>query len=610
MLGAPERLTQIIELTIIVAVGYPIAQRGLTELRMSRRLTINLLMTIATIGALIIGEWLEATTVIVMFAIGEALEGYSADRARGAIKSLMQLAPAEALVLHRDNNLPQKTFVEEVTLGATVLIPAGERIPLDGIILDGYSAINEAPITGESLPIDKHIGDKVFAGTVNGTGALQIEVTSLAQDSTLSRIIKLVQNAQAKKSTTERFIDRFAAWYTPLVVIFALAVAVLAPMIVGGAGSVWVYRALALLVVACPCALVISTPVTVVSAMVRAAQQGVLIKGGQYLEALGNIQAFAFDKTGTLTQGEPRVITVKSVNCNGNPNCADCQNMLTLASAVEQQSEHPLGHAIVSYAQHQGIAMMTAQGVQTLIGRGIRGRVQDTPITVGSHTFFDAEYPHTATLCSDVKTHEAQGETVMMVARENNVLGYISVADTVRPESAAMLKALPAGSHTIMLTGDNETVARSIADKLGMDDIRANLLPKDKLQSVQDLVEQYGQVAMVGDGINDAPALASATVGIAMGNTAQAMETADVVLMQNDLSRLPFAVQLSRHATQIIQANIVLSLLLKAVFVVLTVLGFTTLWMAVFADMGLSLLVTLNGMRLLRFGAHPTAEHI
>jgi Cd2+/Zn2+-exporting ATPase len=624
LLDAPELAIRALQLLIIAAVGLPIMKSGVQQFIFSRKVTINLLMSIAVIGALAINEWHEAATVIVLFAIAETLEGYSADRARGALASLLQLAPQRASVIrpcmdcaehlgkdgYEGGPCPwceaheQQVPVAEVAVGETLMVKPGERIPLDGRVIEGASAVDQAPITGESIPVHKSFGDDVFAGSVNGHAVLTIEVTQQAENSTLNRIIRLVEAAQAQKAPSERFVDRFAAWYTPAVVILAGLVVVIPTMIFGATFDTWLYRGLALLVVACPCALVISTPVTVVSAMVRAAHEGILIKGGTYLEALGKIRVFAFDKTGTLTRGEPQVIQIKSVDCDGDDLCADCDHMLTVASALERQSEHPLGQAIVREAVKRGLSErhLLTQSVMALAGQGIRGQVEDQPVTVGSHSLFDAAYPHADGICSDVDQQERHGQTVMMVAESDRVLGFISVADTLREGIYSILQSLPA--HKVMLTGDNQSVAQAIAQQAGIDSVRANLLPDDKASAIQQLVAEHGAVAMVGDGVNDAPALAAATVGIAMGGagTAQAMETADVVLMQDDLSKLPTAVNISRRAGRVIRQNIGISLLIKAVFVALTLLGLTTLWLAVFADMGMSLLVTFNGMRLLRGG--------
>lgn len=623
MLGISETAAHAIQGVIVVLVGFPIMRRGVQQLLLSRRVTINLLMTVATVGAILIGEWSEAATVITLFAIGEALEGYSADRARNALQSLLTLAPQEAQVIRpcmdcaghmgKDGYTggpcpwcePHEQFVpvEEVQIGETMVVAPASRIALDGKVMQGSSSVDQSHITGESIPVAKTRGDEVYAGSINGTAALHIEVTSLAQDSTLARIVRLVEDAQAKKSPTERFVDHFAAYYTPAVIVTAILVAALPPLLFNAAFDTWFYRALALLVVACPCALVISTPVTVVNAMVKAAKHGILIKGGTYLESLARVRAIAFDKTGTLTEGKPQVIDVKSLNCTGDEVCDPCNEMLGLASAVERQSEHPLGRAVVLAAQERGVLdrFAPAQEVATLAGRGVQGQVATHPVTIGSHQWFDTNYPHAAAVCEAVSQYENNGKTVMMIADSEHVLGYITVADTPRKSAKDALSQLN-NLHKVMLTGDNPMVAKAIAQHVGIDEVKAGLLPEEKVRAVQQLAEAYGAVVMVGDGVNDAPALAAATVGIAMGGagTAQAMETADVVLMQDDLNQLPAALSISRQAGRVIQQNVMLSLLIKALFLLLTLPGFTTLWMAVLADVGMSLLVTLNGMRLLR----------
>lgn len=620
--GGSDTLAHAIQGVLVLVVGVPIMRMGVQQLVLSRRVTINLLMTIATLGAVLIGEWSEAATVITLFAIGEALEGYSADRARGALHSLLTLAPQEALVIrpcmdcqghlgkdgYTGGPCPfcepheQPVPVSEVMLGETMVILPASRIPLDGRVSQGSSNVDQAHITGESMPVEKTLGDEVYAGSINGAAALHVEVTNLAQDSTLARIIRLVEEAQLQKSPTERFVDTFATYYTPAVIVIAALVALVPPVIFNANFNTWVYRALALLVVACPCSLVISTPVTVVSAMVRAAKQGILIKGGTYLESLGRIRAIAFDKTGTLTEGKPQVLEVQSTGCTGEKFCAPCDDLLGYASAVERQSEHPLGRAVVQAAQHRGVLdrFAPAQNVSMLAGRGVQGQVAAHPITIGSHGWFETAYPHEKSLCAAVESYENNGKTVMMVADSDRVLGFITVADTPRESAQQALAQLTV--HKIMLTGDNPTVARVIAQQVGIDEVKAGLLPEEKVQAVRELTEKYGAVAMVGDGVNDAPALAAATVGIAMGGagTAQAMETADVVLMQDDLTQLPAAMQISRQAAGIIRQNVTLSLFIKAAFLLLTLPGWTTLWLAVLADVGMSLLVTLNGMRLLK----------
>lgn len=596
--------------TVALAVAaYPIARSGLNALRINREFSINLLMTIAGIGAIVIGEYLEAATVIFLFAIGEALEGYVAERARDSLRSLLELKPNEAIVLRGSSEITLP--VSEVRIGDHVLVRAGERIPMDGVVSEGISAVDQAPITGESIPVLKEAGDDVFAGTVNGNGTLQIEVTSLSEDTTLSRIIRLVEEAQSARAPSQRLIDRFAHYYTPAVVIIALLVAVVPPIFFNAPfyntadTQGWLYRALTMLVIACPCALVISTPVTVISAITAAARRGVLIKGGAHLEALGTVRAVAFDKTGTLTQGSPEVMEIYSVNCTHPAPCAEREDVLALAAAVERRSTHPLAQAVVRAADRAGVSDRYAPAamVETLTGMGLYGDVDQRRITVGSHTLFDTRFPHDASLCNAVTGAEASGQTTLMLAADEQVLGYISVADKVRSSSRDVLNDLhQMGLQTIMLTGDNPTVAASVAEDVGVREVKAQLLPDQKVDAVRDLMSQYGPSVMVGDGINDTPALATATVGVAMGGagSAQAMETADVVLMADDITQLPVAIRLARFARRLIVENIVLSLSLKLVFLLLAAAGGASLWAAVFADVGMSLIVTLNGMRPLR----------
>ncbi len=636
LLNAPEAVVSGLHLMVIVLAGLPIMVNGWRELRFSREITINLLMSIATLGAILIGETGEAATIIVLFALGEALEGYAAERARYSLHTLLDLVPQTAAVLRpcldcvehlgRDGYTggpcpfcglhEARVPVGDLAIGDTILIAPGERIPMDGVILSGSSAINQAPITGESLPVDRTAGDEVFAGTINGAGALEVRVTRLAEDNTLNRIIHLVEEAQASRAPSQRFIDRFARWYTPAVVVLALLVAVIPPLLVAApfwdtAGERgWLYRALALLIIACPCALVISTPVTIVSALTAAAWRGILIKGGAPLEALASVRAFAFDKTGTLTEGQPVLTSAQAVDCQTGTDdlaCEPCRDLLALAAAVERRSEHPLAQAVVTAAQDHALLdrYPAARAVTSLAGRGVCGEIDGRLITIGSHKFFEASYPHPDSLCLQTRRLEQQGQTVVFLADGDTVRGILTVADRLRESSQialAELKTLRPRPQTIMLTGDNAATARAIGEQVGVDEVRADLLPGDKLAAIRALQAAYGPTAMVGDGINDAPALAAASVGIAMGagGAAQAMETADIVLMQDDLHRLPEAVRLSRRTLSVIRQNIALSLGLKAAVLLLALAGWSTLWMAVFADMGASLLVTGNGLRLLR----------
>lgn len=621
---------------VVILAGYPIANKGLRALIIGKQITIDLLMSLATIGALLIGEMGEAATVILLFAIGEALEGYTAEHARRSVMSLLALRPDQAHVLrpcmdcaeHIGQNgyeagpcpvcgMHETTVaVNQVKVGETIVVRPGEHIPLDGKILSGRSAINQAPVTGESVPVSKGPGEEVFAGTLNGEAALEIGVTAVASDSTISRIVRLVEQAQSQRAPLQRFIDKFATWYTPAVVVLAASLAILPPLLFsapffdtpdGTRG--WLYRSLTLLIVACPCALVISTPVTVASALSSLARRGVLVKGGAFLESLGRASVFAFDKTGTLTQGQPVVTEVRSADCPLDTDCCPaCDDMLAIAAAVERRSEHPLAQAIITEAGARGLLHLypAADNVQSLAGKGVSGTLNGAQIVVGRHNLID----HDSQDCHDLHEHildaEAQGQTVMLVVKEGNLLGYIGLKDTPRQSSRqalAQLKSLDDRIHTVMLTGDNHSVAAKIAESVGnIDELRASLFPEDKLQAVVELREQHGAVVMVGDGVNDAPALAAANVGVAMGGagSAQAMETADVVLMQSDLTHLPDAVRSSRLAHAIVMQNITFSLAVKGLFLILTLPGWATLWMAVFADMGASLLVILNGMRMLR----------
>ena len=603
----------------------PILKNGLSAFLVTRQFNINLLMSLATIGTLFIGEYLEGATVIVFFAVGEALEGFTAGRARGAIESLMTLQPKTALLLNDCGDASccgdQTTEVEIETLqvGDKILIKPGTQIPLDSRVLAGHSGVNQAPITGESVPVEKGAGAELFAGTLNGEGTLTAEVIRLAADSTLERIIQMVEEAQAAKAPTTRIVDRFAAWYTPAVVLLAALVAFIVPLLIGqpifGSGLVegersWFYRGLAILVIACPCALVISTPVTIISGIAAAARRGILIKGGLFLEKLGQIQAVAFDKTGTLTLGKPAVMQHKSLACTDDDDCTACDDLLALAGAVEMRTAHPLADAVVAAVADRNLQARyrPAEAVQTLVGRGVTGQVGNQAVTLGSHRYFDETFPHSETLCADVRHIEASGQTAMLVATDNEVQGYISLADEPRASSQSVIETLNrSGLKTVMLTGDNRGVAQAVAAEIGVSDVRAELLPADKVAAVEALKSEYGQIAMIGDGINDTPALAAADLGIAMGGAGspQALETADIALMQDDLTQLPFAFDLARFVRQLIQQNIWLSFGVKALFLVLAFFGLTSLWVAILADVGMALLVTLNGMRPLSAFSSP-----
>ncbi|MSS70685.1 MAG: metal-transporting ATPase [Candidatus Latescibacteria bacterium] len=581
--------------TAMLAAGAEVARKGVAGLwRLS--FDIHVLMTLAALGAVGIGAWSEGASVLFLFAVAQALERASMDRVRRSVKGLMDLSPTEASVLKGDEEV--RTRVEEVEVGTTILVRPGERLALDGRVTSGVSEVDEAPITGESVPVAKSVGDAVFAGTINGTGAMEVEVTRRVEETTLSRIVHLVEEAQVSRAPTQRSVERFARVYTPAVLCGAVAVAVIPPLVMGLPFAVWFYRALVLLVIACPCALVISTPVSIVSALARAAREGVLIKGGAHLETLGRVRAVAFDKTGTLTEGRFGVDEVVSLD-GSSP-----ATVLGLAASVEGRSEHRVAQAILDAARRERLPIRPTERFRALAGLGAEAGVGEETYMLGNHRLVEARGvcgPHVEAVLSRV---EGDGRTAVVLADRAHVLGVIAVSDRVREEGAEAVRDLRRGGveHVAMLTGDNEITARAVAGRLGIEDVRAERLPEDKVKEVRDLVARYGVVAMVGDGINDAPALAAASVGVAMGGagTDAALETADVALMGDDLRRLAWAVRLGRRTLSVIQQNVVFSVGIKAVFMVLAVSGLATLWMAVAADMGASLVVTANGLRLLR----------
>jgi Zn2+/Cd2+-exporting ATPase len=558
------------------------------------RFDMNGMMTGAVTGAALIGQWEEGATVAFLYAVSNWLEGYTMDRARRSIRALMDLAPKEARV--RRNGAEMVVPVEDVQAGDTLLVRPGEKIAMDGMVRAGTSAVNQAAITGESIPADKTLGDPVYAGTLNGHGALEVEVTRRVEDTTLARIIHLVEEAQAQRAPSQQFVDRFARIYTPAVFALALGLMVIPPMFFGQPWTGWIYRGLALLIVFCPCALVVSTPVTIVSAIANAARRGVLIKGGAYLEEVGRLRAIALDKTGTLTKGEPEVTDVIPLDAS-TP-----ETILALAAAVEAQSEHPLARAVVRAAERKELTIPTATDFTALPGKGGRAVVDGQPVFVGSPRLF-AEIGNGKGNTDSLVSLEKEGKTVMLVGTSEGPLGILALADQLRPESRQAVQDLRAAGiqHVALLTGDNRPTAEAIARAVGADTVRAEVLPDQKLEAVRALRAEVGSLAMVGDGVNDAPALAASTVGIAMGVAGSdvALETADVALMTDDLSRLPFLMCLGRQAVRVIRQNIAFSLVIKAVAIAAVFPGWLTLWLAVLGDMGASVLVTLNGMRLL-----------
>jgi Cd2+/Zn2+-exporting ATPase len=557
-------------------------------------LDMNFLMTVAVVGAAAIGEWLEGAMVIFLFSLAQYLETRSMDRARNAIHSLMKLAPDEALVRRdgQDLTIP----VSEVELDEIFIVRPGDKIPLDGEVVKGTSSVNQAPITGESAPVQKKRKDDVFAGTINGEGSLEVRATHRADDTTLARIIHMVEEAQAQKAPMQTFVDKFARYYTPAVLILAVLIVFIPPLFFAQPFSEWLYRGLVLLVISCPCALVISTPVSIASGLASAARHGVLIKGGVYLERAGALNAIAFDKTGTLTIGHPCVKEVIPLN-HHTP-----EDVLGIAAAVEAHSEHHLGRSIVEEACRLGIPARKIESFQAIPGKGAHAVVDGHTYYVGSHRLFEENNFCTPELDERMEEIEKQTQTVVLVGSEEHPIGIVVLIDAVRKDSPETLHKLRGIGikKLVMLTGDHRGTAESISKRLDLD-YKAELLPQDKVDTVHQLVEKHGQVAMVGDGVNDAPAMAASTIGIAMGSvgTDTALETADIALMADNLLRLPFAICLSRKTLAIIKQNITLSIAIKAVFLALAIPGLATLWMAVFADMGASLIVIFNGMRLL-----------
>jgi Zn2+/Cd2+-exporting ATPase len=579
-----------------VACGLGAIWRHTVGALRARALDINVLMVIAVAGAMALRQFGEAASVIFLFAVAESLEALTLDRARMAIRALMDLAPAEAQL--RDAAGERRVAVDAVPIGAVIVVRPGEKIPLDGEVIGGQSEVNQAPITGESLPIDKGEGDGVFAGTINGRGALDIRVTRLRRDTTLARIIHLVERAQAQRAPAQSLVERFARVYTPAVIILAVLVAIVPPIVFGGAWHDWTYRALVLLVVSCPCALVISTPVSVVAALAGAARKGVLIKGGAHLERTGRIRCVAFDKTGTLTRGAPQVVDVVALNGAGDA------AVVGLAASVERRSTHPIARAIVDHADAAHLTALPAANVSSLAGRGAEGDVAGARVVLGNHRLFEerrlcspAVHPHLDRLAAD-------GRTAVLVARDGQAIGIIALADRPREAGRDTVDLLrrQGVESVVILTGDNRSTADAIASALGVDEVLADLLPEDKVTAIEDLRRRFGSVAMVGDGVNDAPALATADLGIVMGAAGSdaALETADVALMADELLKIPYAFRLSRKTLRNIKMNLAISVVMKAAFVVAAVAGVATLWMAVVADTGASIIVIANALRLLR----------
>ncbi len=579
----------------ILIGGYTLFIHGFKNL--SRlKFDMNTLMTIAVIGAAIIGEWGEGATVVILFAISEALERYSMDKARQSIESLMDIAPKEALI--RRGNEEMTIGVDEVQVGDIMIVKPGQKLAMDGFVVKGTSTLNQAAITGESVPVTKTIHDEVFAGTLNEEGLLEVKVTKRVEDTTLSKIIHLVEEAQAERAPSQAFVDKFAKYYTPAIVFLAFLIAVIPPLF-GGDWSEWIYQGLAVLVVGCPCALVVSTPVAVVTAIGNAAKNGVLIKGGIYLEEFGALKAIAFDKTGTLTKGIPAVTDIVTFDRNED-------ELMTITAAIEKGSQHPLASAMIRKAEENGLNFnaVTVEDFQSITGKGVKASVKNEMYYVGSPNLFEELHNSIeSTIKEKITRLQTEGKTVMVLGTEKEILSLIAVADEVRDSSKEVIRKLHQfGVETVMLTGDNYRTATAIGEQVGVSDIKADLLPEDKLNFIKELRGKHKRVAMVGDGVNDAPALAASTVGVAMGGagTDTALETADIALMSDDLSKLPYTIKLSRKSLGIIKQNITFSLGIKLLALLLVVPGWLTLWIAIFADMGATLIVTLNSLRLMR----------
>ena len=584
----------VLALVAVFTGGLSTYKKGWIALK-NRNLNMNALMSIAVTGAMLIGHWPEAAMVMVLFALAEVIEAKSLDRARNAIRGLLDLTPEQATVQQADGTW-REVGAKQITIGARVRVKPGERIALDGEVLEGRSAVNQAPITGESLPVEKSPGDSVFAGTINESGSFEYRVTALANNSTLARIIHAVEAAQGSRAPTQRFVDQFARWYTPVVFGVAIAVALLPPLFMGAAWLDWIYRALVLLVVACPCALVISTPVSIVSGLAAAARHGILIKGGVYLEEGRKLRWLALDKTGTITHGKPAQTDFVTW---GNALASDSRS---IAASLAARSDHPVSKAVAQAAQTDGVALLDVAEFNALPGRGVQGQINGATYHLGNHRMLEELGQCTPELEQRIAALETAGKTVVMLVGAKGVHGLFAVADTIKDSSKRAIAELHAlGINTVMLTGDNPHTAQAIAAQAGIDRAQGNQLPDDKLREVEQL-SRNGKVGMVGDGINDAPALTRADIGFAMGaaGTDTAIETADVALMDDDLRKIPTFVRLSRATAQVLMQNIVLALGIKAVFLVLTFTGHATMWMAVFADMGASLLVVGNGLRLLR----------
>lgn len=609
--------SSILYLMAMISSGYYVARRGLLAVK-DRHLDINFLMCIAVIGAACIGEWLEGATVIFLFSLAQLLEAYTLDKSRNAIRALMEISPKEALVKRPYGE--ERIMVDDVKVGDIIIVRPGERISLDGKVVKGYSTINQSPITGESIPIEKVEGDEVYAGTINGEGSLEVEVIHLSRDSTLAGIIHLIEDAQAQKAPFQNFVDRFARYYTPAVIFLAIFVALIPPLFFHSAFIPWFYRSLVLLVISCPCALVISTPVSLISGITCAAKRGILFKGGAYLEQLGGLNVIAFDKTGTLTYGSLEVTDIIPINIK------DGDELLALAASIEARSEHSLAGAILMKAREKGLNIIEGDNFQSFPSKGAVMEIKGLRYYIGNAKFikeigFSIPEPDSITTSltggSNLNslTHniekilmelQDEGKTTLLLARDKCILGIIAVADKLKETSTQTIKELynEGIKKIVVISGDHVRTTMAICRKLDIDEFIPELSPEGKVMAIKRLIRDHGKTGMVGDGINDAPALSTATVGMAMGSTGIdiTLESADITIMGDDLSKLPIAIRLSKRTIRVIKQNIFLSIFIKGIFLLLALPGLATLWMAVGADMGASLLVIINGLRLLRIG--------
>ena len=598
--GNDNILTPLLFIASMLIGGSNMLKTGLINLT-KLEFDMRTLMTVAVIGGVLIGEWAEVAIVVVLFAISEALERFSMERARKSISSLMDIVPKEALI--KRNGHEQLVHVDDIKVNDIMMVKPGQKIAMDGMITSGHSSVNQAAITGESLPVEKSNNDEVFAGTLNEEGFLEVKITKLIEDTTISKIIHLVEEAQGERAPAQAFVDKFAKYYTPAIMVLALLVAIIPPLFFNADWSTWVYQGLAVLVVGCPCALVISTPISIVSAIGNAAKHGVLIKGGIHLEEMGGLKAIAFDKTGTLTKGVPILTDYEILNSETNKT-----ELMSIISALENRSQHPLASAIIKKADSMNADYnnIVINHFSSITGRGIQGDVNNETYYIGSPALFtELNMPDfTKEVHNKVTSLQEQGKTVMLAGTNDKVLALIAVADEVRETSQRVIQKLhEAGiEKTVMLTGDNHSTAAAISEHVGVTDVQSELMPEDKLNVINKLKEKYKHVGMVGDGVNDAPALAASTVGIAMGGagTDTALETADVALMGDDLRKLPFTVKLSRKTLNIIKANITFAIAIKVLALLLVIPGWLTLWIAILSDMGATILVALNSLRLMR----------